>query len=163
MITPYDSIVVRTVCKLAIPFAQVFGLYVLFHGHESPGGGFQAGAILGATVILARFTLPREITRRYLPGSAAIRVGAAGVLVFAATGLLPLPWGGSFLGYGSVPLGGLPPAEVRSLGILAVEIGVAIGITGVMVSIFDDLAPRPKPHSGSSDEASSDEASSGEA
>jgi multicomponent Na+:H+ antiporter subunit B len=143
MITPYDSIVVRTVCKIVIPFAQVFGLYVLFHGHESPGGGFQAGAILGASVILARFTVPREITLRYLTGSGAIRVGAAGVLIYAVIGLLPLPWGGSFLGYGAVPLGGLPPAEVRSLGILAVEIAVAIGVTGVMVSIFDDLAPRP--------------------
>ena len=90
MITPYASVVVRTVCKIIIPFAQVFGLYVLFHGHESPGGGFQAGAILGASVILARFTVPWEITLRYLTGSGAIRVGAAGVLLYAVVGLLPL-------------------------------------------------------------------------
>jgi len=143
MITPYDSVVVRTVCKLLIPFVQVFGLYVLFHGHESPGGGFQAGAILGASMILARFTETREVARRYLTGSAAIRAGAAGVLLYALVGLLPLLWGGSFLGYGAVPLGSMPPSEVRALGILGVEMGVAIGVTGVMVSIFDDLAPSP--------------------
>jgi multicomponent Na+:H+ antiporter subunit B len=41
MIQPYDSLIVRTVCKILIPFAQVFALYVLVHGHESPGGGSQ--------------------------------------------------------------------------------------------------------------------------
>ena len=54
--------VVSTTCRVLIPFAQVFALYVLFHGHESPGGGFQGGAILGATIILARFTTPRSVS-----------------------------------------------------------------------------------------------------
>ena len=61
MIDAYDSVVVRTACKLLAPFVQVFALYVLFHGHESPGGGFQGGAILGASVILLRFTQEREV------------------------------------------------------------------------------------------------------
>jgi multicomponent Na+:H+ antiporter subunit B len=137
-----ESLVVRTVCRLLIPFMQVFALYVVFHGHESPGGGFQGGAILGASVILTRLTQGPRINRRLLPGSWALRLGAAGVLFYAGVGLLPLFWGGAFLDYDDVPLLGFPVAEVRALGILAVEIGVAAGVCGVMVTIFDDLVPR---------------------
>jgi multicomponent Na+:H+ antiporter subunit B len=158
MITPYDSVVVRTVCKLVIPFAQVFGLYVIFHGHESPGGGFQGGAIIGASIILTRFTVPRSIEEKALGGSWAIRAGAAGVLVFAAVGLAPILFGGSFLDYGAVPLPGVSTAGVRSLGILAVEAGVALAVTGVMVSIFDDLAPNPWRPAGGDGEAAGPEA-----
>lgn len=143
MINSYDSVVVRITCKVMIPFIQVFGLYVLFHGHESPGGGFQGGAILGASIILTRFTQGRNISRRFLPESRALRLGATGVFIYAAVGLLPLLWGAPFLDYGSVPLLGIAPPEVRALGILAVEIGVGLGVCGAIVSIFDDLAPRP--------------------
>ena len=34
------------------PFIQLFGLYVIAHGHHSPGGGFQGGVILGTSLIL---------------------------------------------------------------------------------------------------------------
>ena len=42
----------RVVGRLLIPFILLLGLYVQFHGEYGPGGGFQAGAILAAGVIL---------------------------------------------------------------------------------------------------------------
>jgi multicomponent Na+:H+ antiporter subunit B len=143
IVAAFDSVVVRTTCKLLVPFVQVFALYVVFHGHESPGGGFQGGAILGASIILLRFTTARDISRRYLPGSTAIRVGALGVLIYGLVGLLPLLLGSEFLNYGAVPVPFFSVATTRAMGILAVEIGVALAVAGVMVSIFDDLAPNP--------------------
>ncbi len=104
MITPYDSVIVRTACKVLVPFAQVFALYVLFHGHESPGGGFQGGAILGASIILTRFTQSRRLARRYAPGSVAVRLGADGVLIYYAVGAVPFLFVGSFLYYRYLPL-----------------------------------------------------------
>lgn len=142
MLTPYDSIVVRTTCKLLVPFMQIFALYVVFHGHESPGGGFQGGAILGASFILIRFTQGPMVARRLFPGDGPLQLGALGVLTYAAVGLLPLFRGGLFLDYGRIWLPGLSIADIRAFGILGVELGVAAGVTGVMVSIFDDLAPR---------------------
>lgn len=140
MISSYDSVVVRTTCKLLVPFMQVFALYVLFHGHESPGGGFQGGAILGASIILTRFTQSHHISGPFLPSPRAVQLGAVGVLIYGSVGLLPLLWGGTFLDYGRVPLP-FPTGDVRALGILGVETGVFAAVTGVMVSIFDDLAP----------------------
>lgn len=143
MIQPYDSLIVRTVCKILIPFAQVFALYVLVHGHESPGGGFQGGAIFGASIILNRFTRGREMHPRYLPGSWALRAGAIGVMIYGGVGLVAMLFGGQFLNYAHLPLLGMAAADRRAMGILFVETGVALAVTGIMVSIFDDLAPDP--------------------
>ncbi|NVM57303.1 MAG: sodium:proton antiporter, partial [Desulfobacterales bacterium] len=49
--TPHD-LIIKTVCRLLIPFIQLFALYVIAHGHHSPGGGFQGGVILGASIML---------------------------------------------------------------------------------------------------------------
>ena len=48
---PHD-LIVKTTCRLIVPFIQIFALYVIAHGHHSPGGGFQGGVILGAALIL---------------------------------------------------------------------------------------------------------------
>ena len=42
--------------RFVVPFMQIFGLYVIAHGHYSPGGGFQGGVILGASIILMAMT-----------------------------------------------------------------------------------------------------------
>ena len=52
MIEAHDSIIVKKATKLLVPSIQVFALYVLFHGHHSPGGGFQAGVLIGASGVL---------------------------------------------------------------------------------------------------------------
>lgn len=146
-IPPYDSVTVRTVVKTLVPFIQVFGLYVVFHGATSPGGGFQGGAILAASLILTRLTAGPGVSVGYLPGLGALRLGAVGVLIYAGVGYLPLIWGAPFLDYGAVPLP-IPEghaAEVRALGIEAVEVGVAVAVCSVMLSIFDDLAPAQRP------------------
>jgi len=45
--TPHD-LIIKTMCRLIVPFIQLFALYVIAHGHHSPGGGIQGGVILGA-------------------------------------------------------------------------------------------------------------------
>ena len=49
---PTDSLIIRQASRIMVPFMQIFALYVIAHGHYSPGGGFQGGVILGASVIL---------------------------------------------------------------------------------------------------------------
>ncbi len=150
MLSGYDSVVVRTATKVLVPFIQVFALYVVFHGAKSPGGGFQGGAILAASIILIRLTAAPAVSLRYLPDLWALRLGAVGVMIYAGVGLLPLLWRAPFLDYGAVPIATLAVNEVRALSIEAVEVGVALAVCGIMVSIFDNLAPnerraRPEP------------------
>lgn len=48
------SLIVRFMARLAWPLCLVYGLYVVLHGHLTPGGGFQGGAVMatGAALML---------------------------------------------------------------------------------------------------------------
>lgn len=133
-----DSIILDVVCRLMTPIIQIYAFYVIFHGHYSPGGGFQGGALLAGSILLQRVVLADESHATFSP-KMGIPLGAVGVLVWLATGVWGLAGGGNFLQYDHMTL---PMAAdmLRNTGILLVEIGVAFAVMGVLVSIFDDLA-----------------------
>jgi multicomponent Na+:H+ antiporter subunit B len=127
-------IIPRVMAKVMIPFILLYALYVQFHGDYSPGGGFQAGVIFAAAVIL--YTLifrVKEAERAVRP--AAVRViGALGLLLYAGVGVVTLFLGGDYLEYGV--LDGHDPVHGQHLGILLVELGVGICVAAVMISVF---------------------------
>jgi multicomponent Na+:H+ antiporter subunit B len=141
MIERDDSVIVTTFVRLITPLAQVFALYVLAHGHYSPGGGFQAGVILGATYILLVLALGRDTLRRWVSEPALLAAGAGGVLLYVLTGVVGLVGGTAFLDYAALPFGATP-AEARYLGILLIETGVTIAVAATLVVVFCRLADR---------------------
>ena len=60
MRTRNESPITEVVTRMMVPIIQIFALYVIFHGHYSPGGGFQGGALLAASVVLQRVVLGQE-------------------------------------------------------------------------------------------------------
>ena len=73
--------VLRVIAKLMIPFILLFALYVQFHGDFGPGGGFQAGVIFGAGIILYALIYGVETASRVLPPR-IVRAGVAlGILL----------------------------------------------------------------------------------
>lgn len=46
------SVIVRSVGRFLVPLALTFGAYVIMHGHLTPGGGFQGGAVAASAVAL---------------------------------------------------------------------------------------------------------------
>jgi multicomponent Na+:H+ antiporter subunit B len=136
-----DSPIVTTFARLTIPLAQLFSLYVLVHGHYSPGGGFQAGVILGATYILLALALGREALERRVNEPALLAAAALGVLLFVGTGVAGMLGDGAFLDYAALPLGATP-ARARYLGILLVEVGVGLAVAATIVVLFARLADR---------------------
>ena len=136
----YQSIIVQTVCSLLIPFIQLFAIYVIMHGHYGPGGGFQGGVLLAVSVILQRLYLEKAVSYRKFPPTLAIVAATVGMLIFGLSGIIPLITGGSFLDYSYLGIPGLSGAELRSLGILIVEIGIGLAVFGTLVLIYDNLA-----------------------
>ena len=49
---PDHDLILQSAARILTPLTLVFGLYIIFNGHLSPGGGFSGGAILGAGLIL---------------------------------------------------------------------------------------------------------------
>ena len=137
---PHDMII-RSVSRFLIPFIQLFALYVIAHGHHSPGGGFQGGVILGASMILMAITMNLRTSLERIREKTVALLAALGILVYSGTGALCLLLGGNYLDYSA--LAGLlrvSPVEARSLGILVVEIGVGITVMATMIAIYQNLA-----------------------
>ena len=138
--TPHD-LIVTTICRVLIPFIQLFGLYVIAHGHHSPGGGFQGGVILGASIILLAIGYDLRTAAKRLQESQSSLLSAAGVFIYAGVGAACLAMGANFLDYSSLaPLMFVDPVYARSLGILYVEIGVGLAVMASMIIIYKNLA-----------------------
>jgi len=121
------------------PFILLFALYVITHGHYSPGGGFQGGAIIAAGVIMLRLSLGKEYINHKFPPKLAPILGAIGLLIFMGTGLVTLIWGGMYLDYAYLPIPATSEASLRYYGILIVEIGIALAVFGILLSIVNNL------------------------
>jgi multicomponent Na+:H+ antiporter subunit B len=132
------SPIIIIVGRIVAPFIQLFALYVIFHGHYSPGGGFQGGAMLAASVLLIRLCVDDDIAQLQFKRSLGTPLGMVGAMVYVGTGLLAMLLGGMFLDYGFLPLP-FPVPEVRALGILFVELGIGLGVMSTLIAIFDDL------------------------
>jgi multicomponent Na+:H+ antiporter subunit B len=141
VIERHDSVVVTTFVRVITPPVQLFGLYVLFHGHDSPGGGFQAGVILAASYVLLALALGRKAIARRVDERVCLALGAGGVLLYAGTGVAGMLLGGNFLDYGTLP-GAPDSATARYVGILLVETGVTAAVAATLVVLFCRLADR---------------------
>ncbi|WP_300667521.1 Na(+)/H(+) antiporter subunit B [Desulfoluna sp.] len=139
------QIIIKNTCRIVIPFIQIFALYVVAHGHYSPGGGFQGGVLLAASFIL--YAISHDLRRaiRRFPEKVAALFGSMGVLIYAGTGVLCLLFGANFLNYEALaPLLGVSPVMARSHGILIVEIGVAFAVMAVIIWIYYNLSSAGK-------------------
>lgn len=138
--SPYtESEVIMSTVRVVTPFVLTFGLFITFHGADSPGGGFQGGATIGVVVLMLAFAFGIDPTRRWLGRTAVTAVAALGLVVFAGIGFGSVLLGGEFLEYGRYPI-----PDATKLGIEAVEIGgIALIVAGVVVGLFFLTAAGP--------------------
>ncbi len=138
MRSAFGSPVLDAASRLLVPFMWMFAAYVLVHGHDSPGGGFQSGVILAASIVLLRLVRGSD-TVTTLSSRNALVLACVGPLLYGGIGVTSVLFGGNFLDYGALPLP-MDPTEVRVIGTLGIETGVMVGVAGVLVLIFDTLA-----------------------
>ncbi len=135
----HNNPIILLVSRVITPFIMLFALYVIFHGHYSPGGGFQGGTLLAAAVLLIRLAAGSEIAQLQFKKILGTPLGSIGVLIYFGTGFAAMLSGGEFLNYRFLPFAGFTDAELRSFGILLVEIGVGLAVMAILVAIYDDL------------------------
>jgi multicomponent Na+:H+ antiporter subunit B len=137
-----ETVVLRVVGKAAVPFILLFALYVQFHGDYGPGGGFQAGVIFSAGLILYGLIFGLDELQRAIP-PIVVEIGIAlGTLIYGGVGVVSMLLGGEFLGYGVLDTH--LPTHGQHLGIGLVEDGVGITVTFVMLAIFYAFAGRSR-------------------
>ena len=131
--------ILRIGTKLLLAFILLFALYVQFHGDFGPGGGFQAGVITAAMVILYAVIFGLPAARKVVPPGLVERMIPAGVLIYAGTGVAGLLLGGNYLDYFVLEH---EPSHGQHLGIFLVECGVFVTVSGTMTAIFYAFAGR---------------------
>lgn len=137
----FGGIVLDSAFRVLVPFTLVYGVYVLIHGEYSPGGGFQAGALLAVGIVLARLIQGAD-TGFNISGENAVILAGLGTFIYAMTGFMTLFNGGQFLDYGFLPFGGETLGELHASGILMIEIGVTLCVMTTIIDILDAVIER---------------------
>lgn len=138
----FSGIDIKVTMPFIILFLLLYAAYVLFHGEVSLGGGFQAGALIALAFILYSLVGNLEMSNFMLTQHFSICVGATGVMIYAATGLLPLFYGGKFLEYSKLPFYVEETAQLHSLGIIFIETGVTVCVTATIITILEAVLER---------------------
>lgn len=137
------SVVVRTIARILVPIVLVFGGYVILHGHLTPGGGFQGGAVAASAVALVLVAFGAAALKKYKGFLAVLEdLGGVAFVVLAFLGIGFTFFANSLAGMGG--LFGLPvptgpnPGYLNTAGTLplmnwAVGFKVLAGLGSVMV------------------------------
>lgn len=133
------SPIVRIGIQAASPLAIVVGIYLLFAGHNNPGGGFAAGLVFSAVAAL------RTITGLTQPVRASMLI-SFGLATVAIVAIIPMLWGDSLLDQQVISVEIPQIGKVKSGTALLFDIGVTAIVVGLVVALLHGLTePNPAP------------------
>ncbi len=145
MIGRPSPILERGVAATSAPLA-VFSLYLLFAGHNQPGGGFAGGLVGGVALALVWAAGGTTMIKRLIPFRSTVVIGT-GLLIAAATGVASLIVGLDFLESGFVEIAVPLVGKVKFVSPLLFDIGVYLVVLGMSLGLIralgeeDDLPP----------------------
>lgn len=132
------SVIFEVVTRLVFHVMVALSLYLLFSGHNQPGGGFAGGLVAGLALVVRYLAGGRYELDEAAPFDAGLVVGL-GLLVVGASALVPLAFGGTILQSTALdfalPLWG----DVKVVTSLAFDIGVYLIVFGMMLDIVRSL------------------------
>ena len=120
------------VSRFLIPIIHVFGIYIILHGHLSPGGGFAGGTIIGAGLILYRIVFGKEKTEEKLKISKLLNLMCISLIVYGTLKGYSFLVGGSNAHLPEIPLG--TPGNILSGGLI-LPLNICVGVI-VSISIY---------------------------
>lgn len=129
-----SSLILSTGCRLLFPLILLFGAYIFIHGHLTPGGGFQGGAIIASAYVLIYL----GCRGRRISEVGSKTTESLGGLIFVIIGLVGLAIGGRYFLSNFLPKGELN--TLFSAGIIPI-IYIAIGfkVGSELAGVIDNL------------------------
>ncbi|MGE4284028.1 MAG: MnhB domain-containing protein [Clostridia bacterium] len=129
------NIILKEISKVIIPFIQIFAIYIIFHGHLSPGGGFSGGTILGASLILYHIVYGKDEAQKKISYKRLMSLMCISLLFYGVLKGYSFITGGSHIEVFTMPLG--TPGRIFSAGyILPLNIAVGIVVSMTMYLLF---------------------------
>jgi len=91
------SIIVKTITRFTVWLIFLYGLYIIVHGHLTPGGGFAGGVIISLSFVHFTLAYGKEFFLKRHKISTLHNIEAGAGLAFIIIGMLGIAWAGSFL------------------------------------------------------------------
>jgi multicomponent Na+:H+ antiporter subunit A len=133
------SVVLETAVRLVFHTVLVFGVYLLFAGHNQPGGGFVGGLVAGSAFVLRYAVTGRAGIDRAVPLDPALPLGA-GLLLAAGTGAAAWLFEGTqFLESGKLELDVPVLGVVKATSALPFDTGVFLVVVGLVLVMLRTL------------------------
>lgn len=133
-----QSVILRAGTRLLVSLILMFSVYILFRGHNEPGGGFIGGLIAASGIILYSVAFGREWATAALRAP-SISIAGMGLFFAALAGVLAALAGEPFLtGLWYIPHLGLDFKLALSTPLLF-DIGVYLVVIGALTTIALEL------------------------
>ncbi|SHK00981.1 MnhB domain-containing protein [Paramaledivibacter caminithermalis] len=127
-----NTIVLIEIGKILIPIIQIFGIYVIFFGHLSPGGGFAGGTIIGTSLILYRIIFGNKKAAKKLGFKRLMRLTCGSLIFYGVLKGYSFITGGAHIHAPQISLGS--PGSILSGGYI-LPLNIAVGIV-VAITIY---------------------------
>lgn len=134
------SLILDGLVEIVIRTALTFSLFLLFSGHNAPGGGFVGGLVAGSALILWFVAGGRDEVARVFLVSPQVVMGA-GLALVVGTGAMGWVWGDAFLESVKVSFELPVLGIVKTTSALPFDIGVfliVVGLTAALVLTLGD-------------------------
>lgn len=135
---PRPSTVLDTVLDGVLRTALLFSVFLLFAGHNAPGGGFVGGLTAAAALVLRYAAEGSDGLDRLVPYSENLFLGG-GVVIATLVGLGGLFWDGTFLGSAKVEASVGVLGKLKATSALPFDIGVYLVVVGLVLAILRAL------------------------
>ncbi|WP_027339103.1 hydrogen gas-evolving membrane-bound hydrogenase subunit E [Halonatronum saccharophilum] len=143
MLSARFSVIVQQSISFILPFLFVIGMYLIFYGHLSPGGGFTGGVVLASIVILTTITFGISYSDRQVRPRVKSLLESFGAIGFVIFGLFGIFAGGAFLANGQAGFDLGIPGELTSSGLIPyinfmTGLKVAAGLSIMFTSLIKE-------------------------
>lgn len=121
------SKIVQTIASVMFPFVLIFGLYIIAHGHITPGGGFQGGAVVASALAMLLIAYGSPWILEKIKEKRISSFESLGAIGFIGTAILGLLIAGVFFSnflvgntvlFGTIPATGSTAADLNTGGVL---------------------------------------------
>lgn len=132
------SMILEVTVAAVFPTALLVSVYLLFAGHNAPGGGFIGGLVAGAALVLRFVEGGSPAIRRALPVAPTTLLGG-GLAVAVATAVIPWFSGDQFLESGKLEVDVPAIGLVKATSALPFDVGVYLVVLGLVLTVLRTL------------------------
>ena len=135
------TLIVKNITKLMVPSIFLLGVYVVLHGHLTPGGGFAGGILIAGSFVLVILAYGSDETKNALRKWHGTLFESLGIFLFWAMAFIGLIFFSTFFYNFIHQLMPGEPGTLFSAGIIPVcNLAIGVEVAAALFSVFIVLA-----------------------